>query len=148
MNVDFNEHARTGRTTRMLEQAADLARRGCYVMVHTYNSSDVERLYSLLSLMADANPVGSDKVYFRNGSVNVMQINESRFDWDRMRSYGGHHSIEHLVEPYAIQFFWEKRIKVLLEAHAKYDLPKSQDVDSGPVVTTLTSEYMVRPPQN
>lgn len=163
MPYDFNKHVQTGRTTRLLNKAINLARdHGRYVLVFGADKNHRHVLCADLSQYAGIESVGSDKFYIgeQGGSISVVSPSDN-FDWTRMREPTAHRDVMQLVDPFTIQFHKGRLLNALLEGLDKYNEPAPSAQDTQPPAFTagsvrhdsevnevsLSMEYMVRPPE-
>lgn len=104
---------RTGRTTRMLEHAKQLALAGRAVYVIADNERDLRRL---------------EIECFKTGEPNLgikfeTQQSLGTFDWEQMRLIGAHPNCVVLVDHHAIE---DKYARILEMLHA-YDEPSAEE---------------------
>lgn len=105
-------HKRTGRTTRMLEEAIRLQQEGRAVYVMVGSGSEKERLENILY-----NGMGASK------SIHVDNVHMSQtFDWDLMRLNGAHPNCICLVDHAVI----ERKFSPVLEMLHRYDKNPSE----------------------
>jgi len=100
---------RTGRTTRMIEEALRLARDGRAVYV-------VSRDHRKLQQHFDAVIPG--------GAIKCEPKVPLGFDWTLMRSPGSHPNCVWLVDHYVIEA--DDRFAAMFEAMTKFDLPATE----------------------
>lgn len=102
--------ARTGRTTRMLEEAVRLAREGRAVYVLMVNDQEAK----------DAQQTCNDLWKGTNHGIKCESIAAMgpHFDWNRMFVLGAHHNCVFLVDHYVI----ESRFHSILDMLMRFDL--------------------------
>lgn len=93
----------TGRTTRMLERAVELAKKGNRVCVVVANSSQVPIVFKEIENL-DEN--------FMRRQIIVRSVSDS-FDWNIYRFPSEHPSVIHLVDHYAIESRYAGLISML-----------------------------------
>lgn len=96
----------TGRTTRMLEEAAKAARGGDYVIVAAGTKDSSSDLLDRLSRAAGVTQVISGptrKVYFGSGSVTIVVFGNDRLDMSSGRAPGAHPSVKTFADHYAAE---------------------------------------------
>lgn len=102
---------RTGRTTRMLERAVELAKKGKRVCV-VVKSHDKNSIKSQLQDMwAACMPYG-------HGSISVTTADES-FDWNTMRVVGSSFEVVHLIDHWVL----ESRYRQVIDRLHEFDPP-------------------------
>lgn len=117
-----------GRTTRMLEQAAMLAKNGHYVFVVALDQQH-GRYFLQLLVELGGRRVGEDKVLMLPeagfGSIVVLPADSDMIDWVGMRIHRAHPSCRMLVDHLAI----ESRFAGMLQELHRYDPPPKEMTD-------------------
>lgn len=114
IGVSMDANRQTGRTTRMLEHAKQLAAQGKAVYVIAANKQHADQL---------AVALGGERMGVDIGDGIKVETPEScsNFDWHTMSLRGAHPNCVVLVDHFAI----ERRFSRILEALHAYDLPAS-----------------------
>lgn len=111
----------SGRTTRMLEAAINLASEGRAVYVMTASSQEKRRLEDFLDRILKESVRLRESVGPAGGRLGIQfETTESTgqgFDWEQMRLVGAHPNCAVLVDHYAI----EKRYARILEMLHRFD---------------------------
>lgn len=114
---------RTGRTTRAVAEAINLAEAGYYVFFVTGSASPHHTVLHLLStaMRAGTQPkdVGCAKVYIgsRGGSVQVMHVQSTEFNSETLTVRGAHPSCRVVIDPNAMEYMFGLQLR----AYHKYD---------------------------
>ena len=108
MNATLQKLRHTGRTTRMLEHAKQLALAGRAVYVIADNERDIRRLE------AECFKTGASNLGIKFETPN----SPGNFDWEQMRLIGAHPNCVVLVDHHAI----EDRFSMVLDMLHAYDL--------------------------
>jgi hypothetical protein len=112
------EHLRqTGRTTRMLKHAVNLARSGKRVVIIADNRTDANRLSLELHQFITLEP--GETLQSRGIKVSVPELLGADFDWEDMSVPLADDATVFLVDHHAIEDRYSKMLKML---HA-YDKP-------------------------
>lgn len=127
---------RSGRTTRMLQEAIDRAHAGAYVLVASASFQHEEQLVRQLLELLGKSPftynkaqrkfhVGEGLIRLRSAKANNLG-GAFNFDWFRQRFLGEPVSTVTLVDHYAI----ETEFAAVLEMLHRWDAPKSTTVQT------------------
>ena len=107
----------TGRTTRMLDKAIELARADRYVIVYAQDENYASIFQRTVQLKLTDDELkrrgGAGKVYCGSkGSISFVSVNCSSFDWRTMRQRGAHPSCVTMVDHRAIEVNFAQILKM------------------------------------
>ena len=122
------DNRRTGRTTRMLEEAISVAKEGKYVIVVGANAEQAKSLQAQAATMA-GEEMTATKIYIDGGPGQITfescQMNRQPFDWQSLRLQGAFPTIPTFMDHFAFENTFAKAIH---EAHRWDDpLPRSSE---------------------